>query len=223
MFSHGHDHIFRNLNTEQQFVHRQVPLRIVNVLESFNQDGRTTTYAMCPSCHKGYGPSFPHGSSQPIYPKHCTNFILEQDICGEPLLDGGTNLPLKTFVYHHLGDFICSLLAQEDLERHIDAACDDLKDSMDKGEEPHFVHDVFQGSFLRTLKGPDGKLFIDRGAEGWLAFSYCVDYFNVEGSRTSSGMITMACLSLPPSIRYLPKNIFLVGIIPGPHEPTRNR
>ena len=132
VFSHGHDPIFRNLNTEQQFVHRQVPLRIVDVLESFNQDGRTTTYAMCPSCHKGYGPSFPHGSSQPIYPKHCTNFILEQDICGEPLLDGETNLPLKPFVYHHLDDFICSLLAQEDLERYIDAACDDLKDPMDK-------------------------------------------------------------------------------------------
>ena len=73
---------------------------------------------------------------------------------------------------------------------------------------------------MRTFKGPDGKLFIDRGDEARLAFSYCVDYFNVEGSRTSSGMITMVCLSLPPSIRYLPENIFLVGIIPGPHEPT---
>ena len=101
-----------------------------------------------------------------IYPKHCTNVLLEQGVCGEPLLDGETNLPLKPFVYHHLDDFIGSLLAREDLERYIDAACDDLKDSIDKAEEPHFVNDIFQGSFLRTFKGPDEKLFIDRGDEG---------------------------------------------------------
>ena len=32
--------------------------------------------------------------------------------------------------------------------------------------------------------------------------------------------VTMACSNIPPSIRYFPENIFLVGIIPGPHEPT---
>jgi hypothetical protein len=224
VFSHGQ--MSGNMNAEQQFIHSQIPLRISDALKHFNLEGKTTTYAMCPSCHKGYAPSFSLDSSQPIYPEHCSNVILEQGICGEALLDGGNNpQPLKPFVYHHLDDFVGSLLAREDLERYIDTACDDLKDSIDKGEEPHFVHDIFQASFLRTFKGPDGKLFIDRGDEGRLAFSICVDYFNVEGSRlrgrrTSSGMITMACLNLPFSIRYLPENMFLVGIVPGPREPT---
>jgi len=28
------------------------------------------------------------------------------------------------------------------------------------------------------------------------------------------------CLSLPPDLRYKPENVFIAGIIPGPHEPT---
>jgi hypothetical protein len=29
----------------------------------------------------------------------------------------------------------------------------------------------------------------------------------------------MACLNLPPSIRYKPENMYLAGIVPGPEEP----
>ena len=38
------------------------------------------------------------------------------------------------------------------------------------------------------------------------------------GKSTSMGSIVMACLNLPPSLRYKPENLFLVGIIPGPRE-----
>ena len=30
----------------------------------------------------------------------------------------------------------------------------------------------------------------------------------------------MACLNLPPSLHYKPENLFLVGVIPGPREPS---
>jgi len=222
----GHGQLSGSMNTEQEFIHSQIPCRISDVLQNFNLDGKTTTYAMCPSCHKGYAPSFPPGSSQPIYPDCCDNVILGQGVCGQALLDGGTDpQPLKPFIYHHVDDYIGSLLAREDLERNIDAACDDLKTSIDRGENPHFVHDVFQATFMRTFSGPDQKLFIDRGVEGRLAFALCVDNFNVEGSRTrgkyaSTGMISLACLNLPCSIRYKPEYMFLVGLIPGPSEPT---
>jgi len=222
----GYGQVSGNLNAQQQFIHSQIPLRISDVLKSFNLDGKTTTYAMCPSCHKGYAPSFSPGSSRPAYPKCCSNVVLERGICGQALLDNGKNpRPIKPFVYHHIDDFIGSLLARKDLEEHIDTACDELKASLDNGEETHFVQDVFQATFMRQFEGPDKKPFVDRGNEGRLAFALCVDYFNIEGLRkrgstASTGMISMACLNLPYSIRYKPENMYLVGIIPGPHEPT---
>ena len=113
---------------------------------------KTRTYAACPSCHFCHPPTFLHCSSKPTYPSHCTNTILEQGICGSPLLQGNDTdnpQPIKPFIYHHIHDFIGNLLAQEDLERHIDDACDGLKSSVDKNKEiPHFVHNIFQAPFM---------------------------------------------------------------------------
>lgn len=39
------------------------------------------------------------------------------------------------------------------------------------------------------------------------------------GKQASITFIVMVCLTLPWNIRYLPENIFLVGIAPGPKEP----
>lgn len=218
-----------SLSAEEEVIRGQIPTSISDVLDSFNLEGKTTTYAVCPTCHHCHAPTFRPRSLIPIYPSQCTNTILEQGICGSPLLqkdDTTKPQPLKPFVYHHLDDFVGSLLSREDLEKHIDDACDNLKSSVDKNEEvPHFVHDIFQAPFMRKFDGPDNKLFIDRGEEGRLAFSLSVDGFNTEGLRkrgasSSSHIISLACLNLPYSIRYKPENMFLAGIIPGPHSPT---
>jgi hypothetical protein len=52
-----------------------------------------------------------------------------------------------------------------------------------------------------------------------------VDWFNPHGNKTSGkkksvGSIAMVLLNLPPSLRYKPENMYLVGIIPGPREPA---
>jgi len=216
-------------SAEEELVNGQIPLRISDVFKRFNLDAKTTTYAMCPSCHKGYAPTFRQGSSEAVYPTHCNNILLEQGKCGHALLDNThkkKSQPIKPFVYHHVDDFVGSLLAREDLERHIDTSCDELLASVKNDEEPTFVHDVMQASFMRSFPGHDKKLFIDRGDEGRLAFALSVDNFNVNGLRTrgasaSSGMIGMACLNLPYDIRYKPENMYLVGIIPGPVAPHK--
>jgi hypothetical protein len=68
-------------------------------------------------------------------------------------------------------------------------------------------------------------LFADRDGEGRFLFSLNVDFFNVEGNlqrnaTTSCGIISCACLNLPMDVRYKPENMYLAGIIPGPHEPS---
>lgn len=212
-----------SIDAAQESIHAEIPHRIEEALKHFNLEGRTTTYAMCPSCHKGYAPRFNPRSTIPCYPDRCVNEILDRGICGEALLCN--NGPILPFVYRHLDDYVGSLLSQKETERQLDSVCDDLMESIAANNQPAFVHDVFESDFMKTFKGPDGNtLFIHRSGECRLAFSLCVDFFNVEGLRkrgrsASSGIIALACLNLPIEIRYKPEYMYLCGIIPSPHAP----
>ncbi|MBW0542946.1 hypothetical protein O181_082661 [Austropuccinia psidii MF-1] len=58
---------------------------------------------------------------------------------------------------------------------------------------------------------------------GALSFSIYVDWFDAHGKSrhlASIGPIMLICLNLPPSERLKPENVYVVGIIPGPKEPT---
>ncbi|KAE9387233.1 hypothetical protein BT96DRAFT_785634, partial [Gymnopus androsaceus JB14] len=86
------------------------------------------------------------------------------------------------------------------------------------------VENVFEADFIKDFRGPDGKLFVDRGEKIRLAFSIHLDFFNPNGithrgAHESVGIISCANLALNPSIRYLPENMY-INIIPGPNEPS---
>jgi hypothetical protein len=46
----------------------------------------------------------------------------------------------------------------------------------------------------------------------------CIYHRNVVSQASCKGKC-MVCMNLPLEIRYLPENMYLVGIIPGPFEP----
>jgi hypothetical protein len=107
----------------------------------------------------------------------------------------------------------------------MDNTCDDCYESLNH-PPPTVLSDVFDGNFIRTFEGPEPHTpFIKRvDNEGRYLFALNVDFFNPEGMRVrgakaSCGVIIMACLNLPLNIRYLPENLYLAGIIPGPFEP----
>jgi hypothetical protein len=209
----------------------QMPNSIQDALSKFDLDSQTTTYAVCPSCHCTYKPRFQKGSLTPIYDEFCRNRPTpESGPCKEPLLHKindrtGLPKPIKPFVYHHFNDFVGNLLSRPDLEDAMDKACDDLKSELGN-PPPEFVNDIWQADFLRSFEGPmPGTLFVDRQEEGRYGFTFNLDFFAIEGmrvggARTSCGLISMACLNLPPDIRHKPENMYVAGLIPGPNEPA---
>jgi hypothetical protein len=200
-----------------------IPPTIDQALPMFGLEGRTTTYAVCPTCHCTYSPSYPPGGTEGTYPRFCTNLESPDSApCSTALLDGDGQ-PLRKFVYHSFHDYLAGLLSQPGLEEQMNAACDDVLDNLDS--KPWSVSDVWEADFFHSFKGPvPDTLFVDRKGEGRYAFSLNFDSFNINGNNkhgasASSSVIAMVCLNLPREIRYKPEYVYLAGIIPGPLQP----
>ena len=103
---------------------------------------------------------------------------------------------------------------------------DVLMRGMEGRQQNPILEDIVHGRHMQTLQGPDGKPFLQAPKhELRLMWSFAVDWFNpfhnkAAGKSASVGSITLACLNLPPSLRYRPENLYLAGIIPGPREPN---
>ncbi|KAG9223512.1 hypothetical protein CCMSSC00406_0007004 [Pleurotus cornucopiae] len=216
-----------------QTVLNQIPATITHALSQFNLESRTTIYAVCPKCCFTHPPKFHHNSTIATYPSLCTHKETSaSENCGEPLLTTRTNAngsdkPIKPFVYHHFSDYMAGLLSSKKDEEAMDRACDDAFASADE-PPPERITNIFQGSFIRSFLGPDGrKLFIDRGGEGRFLHSLNIDFFDAEGMTVrgatgSWGLFSTACLNLPESEMHKPEKMYF-NIIPGPHEPDVNQ
>lgn len=213
---------------------KHLPQTISTALAQFNLNGRTTPFAVCPTCHFTYRPRTTLGKNH--YPQQCTNQEhLDERVCGERLLTSGpVPKPIKTFVYHEFSDYLSGLLSRPDIEAALDKSCENFRDllaemettSNEENLQDVRVKDVFGGDFFKSFRDYSGQhLFLEApSGEGRLAFALNVDFFHPEGisihaAAVSCGIITMACLNLPVNIRYKPENLYLAGIIPGPNEP----
>ncbi|TFK45437.1 hypothetical protein OE88DRAFT_1639914, partial [Heliocybe sulcata] len=123
---------------------------------------------------------------------------------------------------------MAGLLSRFDIEDLLDRSCDEALAALD-GAPPEYIRSPFQAGFIRNFEGPSSTpdnriLFINQHGEVRACFSLNVDGFSTEGDtrgpKKSSSIISMCCLNLDVELMSKPENVYLVGVIPGPKEPS---
>ncbi|KAE9401692.1 hypothetical protein BT96DRAFT_817526, partial [Gymnopus androsaceus JB14] len=208
-------------NIQQERVLEQIPKTISVAEKQLNLDVPTTLYAVCPTCSFLHKASYPHGFKTPVYPETCSNrSALFRPLCGTSLLQDGH--PIKVFEYYSFFEWFGRLLAFPGVEQYGDHFCEEVMDNPLTPEDKNCPSD---GRFYREMEDVDGKLFIaDRGAEGRWFFKLHADFFKIEGNRiggqsSSTGVMSVTCLNLPPEMREDSAFTLIPGILQGHFEP----
>jgi hypothetical protein len=121
------------------------------------------------------------------------------------------------YVAQNLKEWVGRLLAQESVEKH-------LKVPVQLPERPKGMRDFWDGAAIRSFLAPDKTPFLQCPDEELrLVFSLSMDGFSPFGKTNKAVTVTaiyMACMNLPIDMRYQLQNIFLAGVVPGPHKPS---
>jgi hypothetical protein len=196
------------------------------VVNRMDLDPRTTSYLQCPACYALYpfpGTGFHHLPPDTV--EFCAHRPTPKSTpCGAPLWKdrrvGATSLkvPTRKYIHQSLKEWVGRLLARPGVEDVLDAAYNKpAKDRMtDIWDSPVFK------KFRDTDKTP---FFAEHGHEARFAFSLGADSFHPLGSleakqSMSATAIYMVLLNLPKEERFKYKNMYLVGVIPGPSKPS---
>jgi hypothetical protein len=201
---------------------KEIPKTIETVIRSFHLHSQSVTYVVCPQCHLLYPPTTASHPNTSPYPKLCS-FVLPQDglTCGRELRSGIT--PFKEFTMYSVQQWISGIVSLH--KAIMDWSSKRIAASSAHSHLPnnYSMHDISNGRFVREFMFTNGKNFFDGGDEGRYGVVFHYDQFNprgltIRGETYSAGVLTMACINLPPTVRYNQECIFPIGIIEGPYD-----
>jgi hypothetical protein len=151
--------------------------------------------------------------------------------CNTPLwklcdIGGGRirSVPLRKYLQQDLKCWLGCMLSRKGVEDAIEACYPAVPFDSDAS-----ISDLWSSKIFSLLRDAKGHSFFPGSAdEGRLIFSLSIDGFNPFHNKTakqtaSSTGIWLVLLNLPPHERYLPENIFLAGVIPGPYKPETHQ
>ena len=196
-------------------VKRVVGLHIEGVIE----------YTVCPKCHSLFLIADCKNNQGVFLDKLCTHIeyrnhphLSRRSKCNTPLMkkvkvNGKSKLvPRKIYLYHNIIDSLRKFASKPNFL----TLCECWRNRV-VGENTYA--DVYDGEVWKNLQYIDGSPFL--AAPNNLCLMMNVDWFNpYEESQYSAGAIYLTVLNLPRAVRYKFENILLVGLIPGPKEPS---
>ena len=198
-----------------------IPLDMQKICDILKLHPHTQSFICCPECYKLY----PESEDSPEQCIHQST--PDSGKCGALLytkrvIRGVSKVyPSRRFLYNDMKVWLANMLSRPDIEAYAD------RDVFANSQNTHAeLSDIWDGKVFQEFKGPDGKPFVQPGSqEGRYIFSLCMDGFNPfimkeAGKKVSVGAIYMVLLNLPVDVRYQVENMYLVGIIPGPQEPS---
>lgn len=201
-----------------------VPCDIHSVREKFDLEPSTQTHATCVRCSCTYLPIIRKKAT--TYPERCSfTKYRGSKPCGQLLVksmkSGNTRImvPIRPFIVQDYNEFLASLFSRPGMEAAMECRT--------RLNDKYQLWDIKDGTGITEIAGPDSKPFMDglQRSNLRLAWSLSINWFNPHGNKSagkkkSVGSIAMALLNLPPSLQYKAENLYVVGIIPGPKEPS---
>ncbi|PLW35646.1 hypothetical protein PCASD_10226 [Puccinia coronata f. sp. avenae] len=188
----------------------QIPKTIGTVLRRLNILPNLSSSICCPKCYS-------------LYPldtliAYCTHQGTPRSrICDEPLFSASKQTPRRFYTTYSVFEWLGRFFNRPGVEDLLDKSLDNKVDSSG------IMFDIWDSPMWTNERQSDGTPYSSHS--GNLSFALGVDWFNPWGNKAagksaSLGALVLVCLNLPLTHRYLPENIFIAGITPGPKEPT---
>lgn len=195
-----------------------------SILNRFDLDPRCSSFLQCPVCYALYpynGTITPASGAidrclykpTPSSPPCNTLMWEERRFSGRTFL-----APRRKYIHQNLKEWVGRLLMRPGVAQQLREPCNRPSTTV--------MEDIWDAPVLRNFRDVDGQRFFQgRGNEIRLAFSLNADGFNpfhmIEAKQSvSCTAIYMVVLNFPEHLRFLFRNMYLAGVIPGPGKPS---
>ena len=140
----------------------------------------------------------------------CGALLLRQVKCGSRML----YYPFKTYCWKSIIDTIQGFLSQPNFLHK----CEHWRA---RDSQIGVMHDIYDGRVWKDFQVVCGRDFFNQPHNFGLMMN--IDWFQPFKITTYSvGVIYLVIVNLPREECFLPENVIICGIIPGPSEPKRN-
>lgn len=208
-----------------------IPLSLDGFYKAVNIHGEQyEKYVVCPACDSVYESDYciKRKANGTIEPKNCTHVsypnhphVSRRMPCSSVLLKkvrtkvGHIFRPIKTYPYKSLR------LSIEQLIKMNPSFLDICEKWRSRVVPDGYICDIYDGLIWQDFNSVEGYNFLTSPHCYLLTLN--VDWFQPFDRRIYSvGAIYLTIQNLPRHLRYRIENIIIVGIIPGPKEPSKN-
>lgn len=222
-----------------QLTLEELPQHIRTVFSKFQLDPKLMIFNCCPACfalyHVGHTPPrctyrldkvpglFSLDESTEADLTSLDEELDEDNTCSQILFQADGRTPVRTYAVQDLKAWITRFVARPEIEEALEKT---LITSRKPYKNSNDVSDIHESYAWKRFRDRNGVQYT--ASSGNLTFGMFVDGINpygnkISGRKASITFIVLVCLTLPFELRYLPENLFLVGIVPGPKEPSLER